>query len=116
VSSPPSEPAPGSQPDTAQPVETRPGPRPPGVRNAFRARLNPRERSYWQLIPRRNFRLALLLLALIVGVVALKRSGALSFSRMFDAFAPPVRTRTTDGKSDGTFQHIEVRPAPPKRP
>lgn len=114
MSSPPSEPAPGTRAEGADPIEvpTRPAPRPPGVRNALLARMNPRERSYWQLIPRRNFRLALLLLLLIVGVVALKRSGALSFTRMFEAFAPPVPAQ----KTPGTFQHLEVKPVPARRP
>ncbi len=81
------------------------------MRNALLARMNPRERSYWQLVPRKNFRLALLLLLLIVGVVALKRSGAMSFSHMFDQFAPPVRS----AKTGASFQHLEVRPAPAQR-
>ena len=112
MSSPPSEPAPGIRADGDNPVEvpTRPAPRPPGVRNALLARLNPRERSYWQLVPRKNFRLAILLVALIVGIVALKRSGALSLSHMFEAFAPPVQPAPK-----GTFQHIEVRPESPPR-
>jgi hypothetical protein len=72
--------------------------------------MNPTERSYWQLVPRKNFRLAVLLLALIVGVIALKRSGALSFGHLFDQLAPPVPA----SKAAGTFQHLEVRPAPEK--
>jgi hypothetical protein len=114
VSSSPSEPAPGTRADSAE--SSRPAPRPAGVRNALRARRNPRERSYWQLIPRRNFRLALLLIALIVAVFALKRSGGTSLSHMFDQFAAPVPARKSQGSPTGTFQHIEVRPAPPKRP
>ncbi|HSS38881.1 MAG TPA: hypothetical protein VLT58_08940 [Polyangia bacterium] len=114
MSSSPSEPAPGTPADSAE--SSRPAPRPAGVRNALRARRNPRERSYWQLIPRRNFRLALLLIALIVGVVALKRTGGLSLGHMFDQFAPPVPARKSQGSPPGTFQHMEVRPAPPKRP
>lgn len=82
------------------------------MRNALLARMNPRERSYWQLIPRKNFRLAVLLLLLIVGVIALKRSGALSFSHMFEQIAPPVPAQ----KTSGTFQHLEVKPAPARRP
>lgn len=120
MSSPPSEPAPGTRADGADPLEvpTRPAPRPPGVRNALLARMNPRERSYWQLVPRKNFRLALLLLLVIVGIVALKRSGTVSFSRMFDAFAPPVPAANTHRPPDGTFQHLEIRsaPAPTARP
>ncbi|MES1165863.1 MAG: hypothetical protein ABUR63_08900 [Verrucomicrobiota bacterium] len=118
MSSSPSDPAPGTRADSAE--SSRPAPRPAGVRNALRARRNPRERSYWQLVPRRNFRLALLLVALIVAVVALKRSGGTSVSHMLDAFAPPVPARKSQGNSGeapaGTFQHIEVRPAPPKHP
>jgi hypothetical protein len=81
------------------------------VRNALLARLNPRDRSYWQLVPRKNFKLAILLVALIVGIVALKRSGALSLSQMFDAFAPPAQQAPK-----ATFQHLEVRPESPQRP
>ena len=116
MSSPPSEPAPGTRASGDKPVEmpTRPAPRPPGVRNALLARLNPRERSYWQLVPRKNLRLAILLAALIVGIVAMKRSGALSLSHMFEAFAPPVPAARKAGKPDGTFQHLEVRPATPQ--
>ena len=113
MSSPPSEPAPGTRADGDSRVEvqTRPAPRPAGVRNALLARLNPRERSYWQLVPRKNFRLAILLVALIVGIIALKRSGALSLSQMFDAFAPPVHGPQAP-KNEGTFQHLQVRPGP----
>ncbi|MFL5306739.1 MAG: hypothetical protein ACJ8F1_16100 [Polyangia bacterium] len=114
MSSTPSEPAPGTRAESAE--SSRPAPRPAGVGNALRARRNRRERSYWQLVPRRNFRLALLLIALIVGVVALKRTGGTSLSHMFDAFAPPVPARKSQESPAGTFQHMEVRPAPPKRP
>ncbi|HVY38777.1 MAG TPA: hypothetical protein VHM31_12615 [Polyangia bacterium] len=114
MSQPPSEPAPGTRAESAE--SSRPAPRPPGVRNAFRARLNPRERSYWQLVPRKNFRLALLLLAVIVAIVALKRRGGTSLSHMFEAFAPPVPAQRSQAPQTGTFQHLEVRPAQPKRP
>ena len=100
-------------------MQTRPAPRPAGVRNALLARLNPRERSYWQLVPRKNFRLAILLVALIVGIVAMKRSGALSLSHMVEQLAPPMPAASKGGKPDGTFQHLEVRPdspAPSTRP
>ncbi len=84
----------------------RQGPWPPGVRNALLARMNPSERSYWQLVPRKNFRLAILLLLLIVGVVAVKRSGALSFSHMLDQIAPAVPA----AKQQPAFQHMEFKP------
>lgn len=113
MSLPPSEPAPAPRADGDQPA--RPAPRPAGVRNALLARLNPRERSYWQLVPRKNFRLAILLVALLVAIVALKRSGALSLTHMFEQLAPPVPA-AKQGQPAGTYQHLEVRPAPPQRP
>jgi hypothetical protein len=108
VSSPPSEPNPGAPPTggPASPdVSTRPGPRPPGVRNALLARMNRSERSYWQMVPRKNFRLALLLLLLIVGVIAVKRSGVVSFSRMLDQIAPAMPA----SKPQPSFQHLEFK-------
>ena len=68
--------------------------------------MNPSERSYWQLLPRKNFRLAILLMLLVVGVIALKHTGALSFSRMLDQIAPAVPA----AKHDPAFQHLEVKP------
>jgi len=100
-------------PDAVDPP-ARPGPRPPGVRNALLARMNPSDRSYWQLVPRKNFRLAILLLLLIVGVIAVKRSGVLSFGRLFDQIAPAAPAAGPAPAS--AFQHLEFRPAPPKRP
>ncbi|HXJ20436.1 MAG TPA: hypothetical protein VMT03_09395 [Polyangia bacterium] len=93
-------------------VSTRPGPRPPGVRNALLARMNPSERSYWQLVPRKNFRMAILLLLLIVGVIAVKRSGALSFSHMIDQIAPAVPA----SKQEPAFQHLQVKPVEQPQP
>ena len=68
--------------------------------------MNPSERSYWQMVPRKNFRLAILLLLLIVGVIAVKRSGALSFTHMIDQIAPAVPA----SKPRPAFQHLEVKP------
>ena len=99
------------RPDPAD-VPARPGPRPPGVRNALLARMNPSERTYWQMVPRKNFRMAILLLLLIVGVIAVKRSGALSFSHMIDQIAPAVPA----SKQRPSFQHLEVRPNPSGAP
>ena len=70
----------------------------------------PPERSFWQLLPRRNFRRALLLIIAIVAVLAIKRTGGLSLNKMFDQFAP-VTTKPA-GAGSG-FQHLEVRPSPP---
>jgi hypothetical protein len=68
----------------------------------------PPERSFWQLLPRRNFRRALLLIIAIVAVLAIKRSGGLSLDKIFEQVAPAVPTQPTG--SGAGFQHIEVRP------
>ncbi|HEY5088523.1 MAG TPA: hypothetical protein VIK30_01060 [Polyangia bacterium] len=66
----------------------------------------PRERSYWELLPRRNLRRALFLVLALGGVLFIKHTGGLSFRRMFEDVAPP--------QTPGGFQHIEVRrPAAP---
>lgn len=68
----------------------------------------PPERTFWQLVPRRNLRRALLLIIAIVAVLAIKRTGGLSLNKMFEQFAPPVPTQPAG--SGAGFQHIEVRP------
>ena len=68
----------------------------------------PAERSFWQLLPRRNFRRALLLIIAIVAVLAIKRSGGLSLDKIFEQVAPAVPTQPAG--SGAGFQHIEVRP------
>ena len=68
----------------------------------------PPERSFWQLLPRRNFRRALFLVLVLLGVLVLRRTGGLSFSRMFDGVAPaPAGTAGSAG-----FRHLEVKPEP----
>jgi hypothetical protein len=68
----------------------------------------PRERGYWELLPRRNLRRALFLILALGGVLVIKRTGGLSFRRMFDDVAP--------AEPNGGFQHLEVHgpaiPAP----
>jgi hypothetical protein len=61
----------------------------------------PRERSFWELVPRRNLRRALFLILALGGVLFIKRTGGLSFRRMFEDVAPP--------QTAGGFQHLEVR-------
>jgi hypothetical protein len=65
----------------------------------------PPERSYWQLLPRRNFRRALFLLLVLGAVIALRQSGGLSFSKLFDGVAPA----TAPAPEDAKFQRLEVR-------
>ena len=62
----------------------------------------PRERSFWELLPRRNLRRALFLVLALGGVLVIKLTGGPSFRKMFEDVAPP-------GPAGG-FQHIEVRP------
>jgi hypothetical protein len=71
----------------------------------------PPERSYWDLLPRRNLRRALFLLIALLGVLVIKRSGGFSFGGLFDA-GPSSRQAPgraeTPGGHDG-FQHLEVK-------
>jgi hypothetical protein len=64
-----------------------------------------RERSYWELLPRRNLRRALFLLLALAGVLFIRHTGGLSFGKILDGVAP--------AESAGGFQHIEVRRQPP---
>ena len=70
----------------------------------------PPERTFWQLLPRRNLRRALLLIIAIVAVIAIKRSGGLSLDRIFQQVAPPTPGPTTE--PNGGFHHLEVHPSP----
>jgi hypothetical protein len=47
------------------------------------------ERSFLSLVPWRNFRRAAFLILALLGVVALKRSGAGFFRGLLDGVAPP---------------------------
>jgi hypothetical protein len=71
----------------------------------------PPERSFWQLVPRRNLRRALLLIIAIIAVIAIKRSGGLSLDRIFQQVAPVAPTPTTE--PTGVYHHLEVHPAAP---
>ena len=70
----------------------------------------PPERSFWQLVPRRNLRRALLLIIAIIAVIAIKRSGGLSLDRIFQQVAP-APTPTTE--PTGVYHHLEVHPPAP---
>ena len=69
----------------------------------------PPERTFWQLVPRRNLRRALLLIIAIIAVIAIKRSGRLSLDGIFQQVAPVAPTPTTD---PGIYHHLEVHPTP----
>ncbi len=66
----------------------------------------PPERTFWELLPRRNFRRALLLLAALVGVIVIRQMGGFSFSKMFDTVAPQPASTPAEQRP---FQHLEVK-------
>jgi hypothetical protein len=74
----------------------RPPPAPPAA-----------ERTFWDLLPRRNFRRALFLLAALIAIIVIKRMGGFSFARMFDGIAPVSAPAPQKRPS---FQHLEVKP------
>jgi hypothetical protein len=47
------------------------------------------EKSFWALLPRRNFRRALFLLAALVAILAIKQMGGFSLAKLFNDVAPP---------------------------
>jgi hypothetical protein len=64
----------------------------------------PPERTYWQLVPRRNLRRALFLVLALLGVVAIKRAGGFSFGGLFDGgHHAPAQS------GQGGFRHLEVK-------
>jgi hypothetical protein len=88
-------------------------PLPPSRSGAPNPLEPPPERSYWDLLPRRNLRRALFLILALGGVLVIKRTGGLSFRKMFDDVAP--------AQDSAGFQHLEVRrpamaPAAPATP
>lgn len=74
-------------------------------------RVPPPDRSFWELLPRRNFRRVLFLIFALLGVLAIKRAGGLSLSRLFDGVAPAPASagRDTGRDAQGHFQHLEVK-------
>lgn len=63
------------------------------------------ERSFWELIPRRNFRRAFFLVLVLLAVLFVRHTGGLSFGKIFDGVAPvPAGAERTS-----TYQHLEVR-------
>jgi hypothetical protein len=73
---------------------------------------NPHERTFWELLPRRNLRRAIFLVFALLAVLALKRGGVGAFfNRMLDSFAPPPPPAPAP-----VFRHLEVKPPPPAPP
>jgi hypothetical protein len=65
----------------------------------------PPERSFWQLLPRRNLQRALLLVLLLAGVLFLRSSGGLSFGKLFEGIAPAP---TSQPATSPAFQRLNV--------
>jgi len=65
----------------------------------------PAEKSFWTLLPRRNFRRALFLIAALIAIIVIKRMGGFSLAKLFDGVAP-----TPAQKARPQFQHLEVKP------
>jgi hypothetical protein len=68
----------------------------------------PAERTFWSLVPGRNFRRALFLIAALVAILVVKKVAGLSFARMFDSVAPPPAPAPAE-KAQPSFQHLEVK-------
>lgn len=66
----------------------------------------PAEKSFWALLPRRNFRRVLFLLAALIAIIAIKRMGGFSLARLFDGVAPPPAAARDAAPA---FQHLEVK-------
>jgi hypothetical protein len=84
----------------------------------------PRERSFWEVFPKRSVRRAVLLLAVLVAVLVLRRSGGLALTRLVDGLVPPMPARASAAGQAAArpagaapaapaFQPLRVVPAPP---
>jgi hypothetical protein len=69
------------------------------------SREAPADKSFWALLPRRNFRRAVFLLAALVAIIFIKRMGGFSLAKLFDGVAPPSAARD----AEPPFQHLEVK-------
>lgn len=70
------------------------------------------ERSFWELLPRRNLRRALFLVLVLLAVMALRRTGGGAFRGLLDAMAPPPAPGPGGAPGGEGFQRLRVAPAP----
>jgi hypothetical protein len=70
-------------------------------------RAPPPEKSFWALLPRRNFRRALFLLAALIAIIVIKRMGGFSLDKLFNDVAP---TSGHPKQQARPYQHLEVKP------
>jgi hypothetical protein len=81
----------------------------------------PPERSFWELLPRRNFRRAVFLVIVFLAVLALRKTGGGAFRGLFDAVSPAAPAAAPAAPASGAgsdghaaFQHLRVAPATPQ--
>ena len=90
---------------------------PPGQTMSMRHRdAPPPERSFWEVFPKRSLRRVIFLVALLLVVIAFKRSGGGTFRRLLDLVGPSS-PRPTGAKVErpgdtggASFQHMKVVP------
>jgi hypothetical protein len=68
----------------------------------------PAEKTFWALLPRRNFRRALFLIVALLAIIAIKRMGGFSLAKLFNDVAP-APPPATDAQSQPPFRHLEVK-------
>src|SRR5689334_13265164 len=71
----------------------------------LRPREPPPEKTFWAMLPQRNFRRALFLIIALLGIIFIKRMGGFSLAKLFNDVAPPPATQ----KQARPFQHLEVK-------
>jgi hypothetical protein len=67
----------------------------------------PPEKSYWALLPQRNFRRALFLIVALIAIIVIKRMGGFSFAKLFNDVAPAPSPQKQQARP---FQRLEVKP------
>ena len=67
----------------------------------------PPEKSFWALLPQRNFRRALFLIAALIAIVAIKRMGGFSLAKLFNDVAPVPGQQKQQARP---YQRLEVKP------
>ena len=72
------------------------------------SRQSAANKTFWELLPRRNFRRALFLLAALFAIVAIKRAGGFSLAKLFNDVAPPAPAPAPQAQPP--FRHLEVKP------
>jgi hypothetical protein len=67
-----------------------------------------RERTFWELVPRRNLRRVVFLIVAILAVVALKRAGGGAFRNLLDAVSPSAPGARSPAAGSAPFSPLRV--------